>query len=59
MAAPKVCPECGEPAGVPILWGFPHPDEIDRTDVVLGGCVVPADPVDHACRSCGHRWTAT
>ena len=52
------CPECGERAGLPILWGLPHPDAMDREDVVFGGCVVPADPPSHVCQSCGHRWAS-
>ena len=52
----QTCPGCGEPAGVRIAWGLPHPDDIDRQDVAFGGCVVPADPPTRACQACGHRW---
>jgi len=41
---------------VRIVWGLPLPDEMERTNVVFGGCVLPADPPDHQCRECGHAW---
>jgi hypothetical protein len=57
------CPVCGEAAGVPIVWGFPTPDVVEKmeagqwdVDVVLGGCVVPDPFVNVACRACRARW---
>ncbi len=55
------CPNCGQQAGVPIIWGMPTPDlftqvESGDRDVVLGGCDVPDPLVNAACRSCGARW---
>ncbi len=56
-----VCPACGESAGVPILWGFPTPETVEKVnagewDVKLGGCVIPDPYVNVTCRSCGRRW---
>ena len=53
----KPCPECGEPAGLPILWGLPHPDDDGSR-----GCRVrrvrrcPLTRSTTSARSCGHRW---
>ena len=58
MTRPLQCPECGELAGVRIVWGLPGPDDMQRTDVVFGGCVLPPDPPDHRCQECGHSWGA-
>ena len=57
-----VCPQCGEAAGRPIVWGMPIPavlDAIDsgEIDVELGGCVVPDEPVTHQCRACSATFT--
>jgi hypothetical protein len=57
VAEPRLtCPECGERAGVPIVWGLVPPDEMDRTDVWFGGCAVPVERFDTGCRECGHTW---
>jgi hypothetical protein len=55
------CPVWGEATGVPILWGYPTPEDVEKVeagewDVVLGGCVIPDPFVDVACRACGARW---
>jgi hypothetical protein len=56
MKTKLVCPQCGERAGVPILYGMPTPDVFDDPDVALGGCVVGPDPDNRSCQSCGHTW---
>lgn len=54
--SPGLCDACGEEQVVPILWGMPRPDDLDRTDVVFGGCVVSETDADAQCRSCGRRY---
>ncbi|WP_420475755.1 hypothetical protein [Noviherbaspirillum sp. ST9] len=56
------CPNCGEPAGVPLVWG--DPDEATRAavlrgEIVLAGCMI--EPIgnavpDCACLKCAYRW---
>jgi hypothetical protein len=53
---PARCPRCGKPGGLPIVYGMPGADTMEREDVVLGGCVVSGEDPDTACKYCGHRW---
>jgi hypothetical protein len=56
------CPNCGEHAGVPLVWG--DPDEktraaVLRGEIVLAGCMI--EPIsgavpDYACLKCAYRW---
>ena len=57
--APK-CPICGW-ATIPIVYGLPTSDDMDRTDIILGGCIVMETNPDIACSNCdwsGQRWHA-
>ncbi len=50
------CPRCGSQAIAVVLWGEPSPDveaDILAGRLVLGGCVVEADPPTHQCTACG------
>jgi hypothetical protein len=60
----KVCPECGQQTVAQLLMGMPADDpdlwdEIERGDLVLGGCVIPTalacDMPSLICTSCD--WT--
>ena len=60
------CPKCGSEETVPILWGYPAPDCMEkvlaaacRGEIELGGCLVTGnDPTDH-CKNCGHEFILT
>lgn len=57
--APK-CPICGW-ATIPIVYGLPNSEEMDRTDIILRGCIVMETNPDIACSNCdwsGQRWHA-
>jgi hypothetical protein len=48
---------CGE-EGRPILFGLPSKEGFEaaeRGEYVLGGCVLPSEPVNRACPN-AHRW---
>jgi len=60
MSEPKQqCPQCGERAGVPILYGMATPETFDDPDIAIGGCIVDHDSPNRRCLSCGHAWRAT
>lgn len=49
------CPDCGAEMR-PVVYGYPSVELIEqaeRGEVILGGCVIPAAPVDHICLDCG------
>ena len=53
------CPNCGARAGIPILYGYPAPDQLERSEageIVLGGCICFFDQPEWSCRACRHRW---
>lgn len=55
---PDRCPACAEPRVARILYGYPHMDaelraQLDRGDVVLGGCCVSDRDLLWRCVSCG------
>ena len=59
---PTVCPACGSPMRIPVVWGMPGPEDFERAEAgefALGGCCVPPDfgMVDYwVCRACGHQY---
>lgn len=54
----KICPDCGGEI-VPIIWGYPA-DYLLKKDIdgeiYLGGCVIPPNPCNFHCKSCGHEF---
>jgi hypothetical protein len=53
------CPKCGAHGGIPIVYGYPDPDQQDRSaagEIVLGGCLCYFEDPDWSCRACHHRW---
>ena len=60
MAARKyVCPKCKQKTGVNIGYGYPTPDiieQVERQEIVLGGCIVGENQPDRHCISCEHQW---
>jgi len=56
---PPPCPECGRNSVIPIVYGLPNKDIIEkakRHEVALGGCFVTEDHPQWRCRDCGHEW---
>ena len=54
------CPACGSMEVVPVIFGLPGPDLVERArrgEVTLGGCM-PVPDVDGRCKACG-RWRTT
>ena len=60
MAARKyICPKCKQKTGVNIGYGYPTPDiieQVERQEIVLGGCIVGENQPDRHCVSCEHEW---
>ena len=57
----RVCPACGREGSVPVIYGLPSPELMDLAErglAVLGGCVLPGEGNDRACRSCGFEWSS-
>lgn len=56
----SVCPKCGKDSGIPIAYGLPGRDLMDRAqrgEVALGGCLVMDDNPELRCTDeCGHEW---
>ena len=53
-----LCPKCNSENTVPIVYGFIDimPDEEDKGDYEVGGCVVTGNDPDYSCKDCGHNW---
>jgi hypothetical protein len=52
------CPVCGWDT-IPIVYGLPGSDDFERTDIILGGCIVEETNPDLACSNCdwsGQEW---
>ena len=61
MATKEVppCPNCGGKNGLPIVYGLPSKDVLERAqrgEVILGGCFVTEEHPQWRCRDCGHEW---
>jgi hypothetical protein len=55
----RVCPQCSSENIVPIVYGLPRPELIERAargEVVLGGCFVFERAPNPSCLSCHHQW---
>lgn len=54
----RTCPDCGGEL-IEIVWGFPSDDLLEkamREEIFLGGCVIPGNPCNYHCKSCGHEF---
>jgi hypothetical protein len=54
-----ICPECGARAGIPIAYGYPSGNMLEKSEageIVLGGCVITFDQPNWSCSACHHRW---
>ncbi len=56
------CPNCNKEWISEIVWGFPgHYDkyleeQIERKEIILGGCLVTDHDPKWECNNCYHRW---
>ncbi len=55
------CPNCNKEGIARILWGYPEDvesikEELDRKEIVLGGCLVTDHDPTWECNECHHRW---
>lgn len=55
------CPRCGSTEQARVLWGMPVMDpelegQLERGEVVLGGCLVGPGSSKWHCRACGFEW---
>ena len=59
MQAPAKCPQCSSDEVLPILYGMPTDEAVERSrrgEVALGGCMVFPDAPEYTCKNCGHEW---
>lgn len=52
------CPKCGSERVVPIFYGLPPADLLERTEpgeIYFGVCCIEPDQPSSACRECGNR----
>jgi hypothetical protein len=52
------CPVCGWDT-IPIVYGLPGANDFERTDIILGGCIVEETNPNLACSNCdwsGQEW---
>lgn len=52
------CPRCGSKQVVPILYGMPSPEMIERSargEIVIGGCLTSENNPCWECLACGQQ----
>jgi len=55
------CPKCNKESIAEILWGYPADmeaivDELEKKEIILGGCIVTDHDPKWECNDCHHRW---
>ncbi len=52
------CPACGAGTVLPIVYGMPMPDDVERLkgQVVFAGCCIPDPAHAFMCTTCRHSW---
>ena len=55
------CPKCNSPNVAKIFWGYPGnldsmKEELDKKEIVLGGCLVSDHDPKWECNECHNRW---
>lgn len=55
------CPNCNKEWIAEILWGYPEDtqaleQELERKEIVLGGCLVTNHDPKWECNDCNHQW---
>lgn len=61
MSKKQTCPSCGGKNIAKIFWGLPADmksieEELDRKEIVLGGCNVTSNDPKWECNECLTRW---
>jgi hypothetical protein len=59
MEEEKRCPRCHSDEVLPIVYGMPTPETVEKSAagrVALGGCVITPESPDCQCVRCGHEW---
>jgi hypothetical protein len=56
------CARCGRRVRKRVVYGYPEPETLERArrgEIVLGGCVLPAGPIENwVCDTCASAETA-
>jgi|APSaa5957512535_1039671.scaffolds.fasta_scaffold23260_3 hypothetical protein len=55
------CPKCKKTWIAEILWGYPADmdvieEELEKKEMVLGGCLITDNDPQWECNSCHHKW---
>ena len=56
------CPNCNKEWVAEIIWGFPGnfdkemENQVERKEIILGGCLVTDHDPEWECNNCHHRW---
>lgn len=55
------CPNCNNENVAWILWGYVGDmqsikEELEKGDIVLGGCIVSSNDPKWKCNNCNHSW---
>ncbi len=59
MENSKKCPKCGSEEYIPIVYGKPSQQGIEKSqrgEIILGGCIVDANKKRKACKKCGEHY---
>lgn len=56
-----ICPKCNKTWIAEIIWGYPEQttvveEELERKDIVLGGCLITDHDPKWECNDCHHKW---
>ena len=57
-----ICPECKSKNVALIFWGYPGDynetmqQQVEKKEIVLGGCLVTDHDPEWECNVCNHRW---
>ena len=55
------CPKCSSKSIAEIFWGYPGnleamKEQLEKKEIVLGGCLVTDHDAKWECNSCNHQW---
>ncbi len=59
MEKNQKCPKCGSNNTVPIMYGMPPYELLEKEEiheVILGGCIVHDESPCWHCKDCEHYW---
>jgi len=57
----ETCPNCSKSSIVEIFWGYPADvksmeEQLEKKEIVLGGCIVTDHDPKWECNDCHHKW---